>query len=143
MKPLALVVASFFFVLGLSVAYAATSVDVRIEVLKASRTQSGFDASARRYKKQLESMGFVGATTIDTLTAADRGVGSSVELRFRDPSRTERAIRVKVLESSKKRIRLHIEVPAYKLQTSTTHLDGGTYLMVIPKDDLVLAVQPR
>ena len=137
-----------FLFLGLMVfappVLAAPRVDIGIEVLKASRSQKGFEGSARRYQKQLQSMGFVGARTIDTLAAAGKTEGDTVELRFKDSStgRRARTIRVRVLDANPKRARFHIDVPAYNFSTRTTHSNGGTFLAVIPRDELVLAVHP-
>lgn len=123
-------------------ARAAEPVDVTIEVLEASRSAEGFSGSARRYARNLSDMGFSGARTVDTVTARDRSEGSSVELRFGDASGKKRAIRVTVLESAKARTKLRVEVPSLEFGTTTTHKKGGTFLVVIRKTGLVLAVRP-
>lgn len=125
-------------------AQAAPTVDVHIDIIKGSRDTKGFQGGAKVFKKVLSEMGFVGAKTIDTVTATKRSVGSTIELRFRDPGagNAERSIIVKVLEASKKRTRFHVQIPTYRFSTQTTHKDGGALITGIPKHGLFLAVRP-
>lgn len=123
-------------------AWAAPTVDVTIEIMEASRSAKGFDGPTRRYAAQLKQLGFVGAKAIDTVTATSRSAGSKVELRFRDPARRDRKIQVEVLSAAPSSASFRVEIPDYRYTTRTTHKNGGVFLTVIPKDNLVLAVRP-
>ncbi|MEO1230766.1 MAG: hypothetical protein AAFZ18_17855 [Myxococcota bacterium] len=135
-RRLAWVVGAALF-LGLGApAQAAPAVDVTIEIMEASRTSKGFAGPTGRYAGQLKQLGFVGAKAIDKVTASGRSAGSKVELRFSGG----RKIRVEVLSASPTSFR--VELPDYRFSTKTTHKNGGVFLTVIPKDNLVLAVRP-
>lgn len=130
------------FALVARVAEAAPEVDVSIQIIHGSKSEAGFGGPARRYQKQLERAGFKGGQVLDTVTAANRSVGSSVELRFKDEAKSERKIKVTVLDVSGSTVKLQIEIPDYKFKTSTTHRDGGTLLTVLPGHNLALVVWP-
>lgn len=135
------------FGLGLAVvaprsAQAADTVDVKIEVIQASRTAKGFKGPTERYKKNLAGLGYVGARLVDTVTALKRAKGSRVELRFKDPERKEQAVQVQVLEV-KPEPKLKISIPAYRVSSQTTHRGGGAYLVVAPGKNIILAVVPK
>ena len=124
-------------------AFAANSVNVTIEIIKASKTEAGFMGSTERYKPQISRLGFLGAKPVDRVTAQGRTVGGSVELQFRDSNAGAiRKIRVRVIESSAQHTKLHIDIPHYRFSTHTTHKNGGTFLVFVAKDNLFLAVRP-
>lgn len=125
-------------------AYAAEEVVVTIEIFKASKSNNSFSGASDRYRNQIKQLGFVGARAIDKVIAKGQVAGKSVELQFRDSVSKSpvRRIRVKVLSASAAETKLNIDVPEYGFSTTTTHTNGGTFLVFVPKDDLLLAVRP-
>lgn len=122
-------------------AAAAETTDITIEVFAARRDEAGFSGPAKRYASKFSQLGYRGARLIDTLTAKRRPVGSSVRLQFRDPKGKEQTIVVKV-DAAGPNARFDVSIPAYKFRSQTRHVNGGTFMVVLAKQDLFLAVRP-
>ncbi|MBK8010905.1 MAG: hypothetical protein IPK13_06115 [Deltaproteobacteria bacterium] len=129
-------------------AQASGGVKLHILVIEANRRDGAFDARIRgNVRKHLEEVGYTGARVLDELStpAVSEGARVQLEILSRGNPNSAQHLGVTALGISTSEVRLRVEIPELRFDTSTRQKPDTTVALAFKTPDgskLYLAVTP-
>ncbi|MCB9653432.1 MAG: hypothetical protein H6729_04770 [Deltaproteobacteria bacterium] len=127
---------------------ASNGVNLHILVIEASKREGTFDARIRgNVRKHLEDVGYTGARVMDELStqAVSEGARVQLEILSMGKPRSAQHLRVTALSVSQSEVRLRVEIPEFRFDTSTRQKPDTTVALAFKTPEgsqLYLAVTP-
>ena len=144
-----LALAALLALLAPAPALAAPEVEVTIVVVDAAKAPGKVDPRLAQLKLagKVTDLGYPTARVMDELKTKV-ALDASVSLQILGKSGQPRMLKVKVVEANEKtkKVRLQIAIPELKFETTTQHIDGGTFMVAHKRPEnraIFLAVTPK